>query len=123
MKKHSINIKIVCGFFLLFVMNLVVGQNLSSVTENNNVLKNTILNSIKYPTQAVLNDAQGEVYVRFITNENKGIQNARILGVRNDKDLSEAALEAIYNLKDNLDEGVLAKNTVYRLVIDFRIND
>ncbi len=120
MKKLKINV--ITGLFLMLVMSIGMAQDFTKNDPKKELIKQTILENIQYPVQAALDDLDGEVYIRFITDENNQIQNVRILGSKKDNDFSKAAMQAVYELQNSLDENVLASNTVYRVVIDFELN-
>ncbi len=121
MKKIKINV--IMGLCLMLLMSLGMAQDFKQNDPKKELIKQTILENIEYPEQAALNNLEGEVYVRFITDDDKNIQNVRILGNQNDNDFSQAAIKAVYDLKDNLNNDALASNTVYRVIIDFEMND
>lgn len=77
---------------------------------------------IEYPQDAIYDEVEGVVYVRFATDENNNISNVRVLGNPN-KDLSEAVIKAVHRLNKSNRKNIMTANQVYRIPVNFELDD
>ena len=77
---------------------------------------------IEYPENAQFDGVEGKVYVRFTTDENNEIGNIRILGKSNEA-LNRAVVHAVEKLAAQNQDGMIMASSVYRIPVDFSLND
>lgn len=85
-----------------------------------NVITSIVSDYVEYPENALFNENEGTVYVRFATDENQNLKSVRVLG-ESDKELAEAAQKAIERFADAEGKMMLAQSEVYRIPVKFEL--
>ena len=83
-----------------------------------NVIANLISDYVEYPKNAMDNQNEGVIYVRFTTDQNQNLKSVRVLG-EPDEDLANAAKIAIEKFANSDGKMILAQNEVYRIPVKF----
>lgn len=77
---------------------------------------------VEYPQDAIYNEVEGVVYVRFTTDKNNEISNVRVLG-KPDEDLSKAVIDAVHKLNKKRRKNIVTANQVYRIPVNFELEN
>lgn len=86
----------------------------------NNVIAHIISEYVDYPKNALEQEKEGTIYVRFTTDNNQNLKSVRVLGDSN-TELAAAAKEAIEKFVDSEGKMMLTQNEVYRIPVKFEL--
>lgn len=85
-----------------------------------NVITSIVSDYVEYPENALFNENEGTVYVRFTTDENQNLKTVKVLG-DSDKELAAAAQKAIEKFADAEGKMMLAQSEIYRIPVKFEL--
>ena len=85
-----------------------------------NVITSIVSDYVEYPENALFNEQEGTIYIRFTTDENQNLNTLRVLG-DSDKELAVAAQKAIEKFAETEGKMMLAQNEIYRIPVKFEL--
>lgn len=122
MKNSILTIFVLCISGFAFSQNKLEKCNKVAQTEQktckDNLIADLISDYAEYPAEALENASEGTVYVRFTTDAHSDMKNLRVLG-KSDKELGDAAKQAIEKFAHSDAKALLAQNEVYRIPVRF----
>ena len=124
MKTNIITLVIILLSGLGLAQNKMEKCNKLTETEQkvckDHVISTIVSDYVEYPESSLFNEQEGTVYVRFATDENQNLKSVRVLG-NSDKELAEAAQNAVEHFANAEGKMLLATNEVYRIPVKFEL--
>lgn len=122
MKNNILAIFVLCLSGVVFAQSKIEKCN-KVVQEKQKTCKDHLIADLisdyaEYPSHALSNADEGTVYVRFTTDSNNDLHNVRVLG-QSDRELADAAKQAIEKFAHSDAKVLLAQNEVYRIPVRF----